>query len=215
MSDSTPESRSINQRYEFLKKPILADQDGVSCIIIHEKARTELGRLLGITANVPFNVYGIPNPDSDSGAWETFHQAVLCIGGTHQSKWINDYHLNTETHLAQRDKIDVSQWVSWKIQQNWYLLDLLVRETLPIVFVYNKYELDEKGNKVYIPMPSFEFLQHAIRNLKNTTKLKWNREKDKTEKRENKRVLKGKTPTATQRPNRKKYESSSPQRKRD
>jgi hypothetical protein len=214
VSDSTPESKP-NQSYEFLKKPIPANQDGVTCIIIHEKAQTELGRLLNINANVPFNVYTLPNPDSDSGAWETFSQAVLCLGGTHQCKWIQDYFLNTETHMGQRDKNDVSQWMNWKIQQNWYLLDLLVRETLPIVFVYNRYETDAQGNKLYIPMLGFEFLQHSIRNLKNSTKLKWNREKDKSDKREQKRVLKGKTPVATQRPNRKQHEDSKPQRKRD
>lgn len=177
--------------FDFLKKPIHFSQDGKTCIVIHERAQTELGRLLCLSAKIPFHLVTRPNPRTDSGEWESYEQAVINCGNHDQARWVMDYyHLNRCTDILGHQRKQLTQWCMEKIRQNWYLLDLLVNESLPIVFVYHETQNNEQGEKVYIPMTGLPYIQHEIRNLRKETIIKRRNQQARDDKREQKKARK-------------------------
>ena len=157
--------------FDFLKEPIPYTEDGVSCIVVHGQAQTELGRLLAGCAKLPFDIPGFPNPDNATGEFESFYAAVATVGSDKMKLWASDYIcLHQNTQLTSRERNQLEMWYKGMMHQNWYLLDLLQTSTLPLVWVYEETVLDAEGRKTYIPMSNHDFIQHLVRAIRTAEK---------------------------------------------
>lgn len=153
-------------RKQMTQYPV--DLDGKEYIAVHPNAKTELGRLLHGDANTPFVVYGMDNPNLDGGAWESFYQAARCVS----PRWVDEAvpHVPNKTNSAK-----LAMWFRWKLEQNWYILDLFKRtKYLPIVFMAAQTKVEENGVVVYQPLTQHQWLTFYLHKLRR----EW-RERDK------------------------------------
>jgi len=156
-----------SNKFDFLKQPIPCSEDGVSCIVVHKKAKSEIGRLMCVTAITPFFILGRINPHTDLGEYESFYDSMKQYGNPNIAKWVTDYHvLGQDTPLLTPEKSIVEGWYLEKIKQNWYVYESFMAMRLPFLFAYEEIGKDKNGNDAYIPMNGYSFLVHAIRNYK-------------------------------------------------
>lgn len=149
--------------------PLDSTLDGRHCIVIHENAQTDLGRLLASNAEMPFKLEGNPCRTNISEEWLTYAHALR--EGTNQvlASWVDDYHhAGCETKLTSEQREVAKVVMEQKIKQNYYLLDLLINEPLPITFVYHETLSTPRNPKMYVPMPGYAFLERFVMELRST-----------------------------------------------
>lgn len=117
------------------------ETEGIDHINMYSKSKTEIGRLISNFANTPFDYESYGHFESVEAFWyyyftECRYEFLKDLSGAKAKKEGRKLLGSDDHYISELDKEVILEAIRCKLRQNRYILDLLVKNDLPIVHYY-------------------------------------------------------------------------------